>query len=149
MFKTILIPLDGSTRAEKILPLVEELARVTQSRLLLLQIVVPVYYVMDPQVSYVDINLEQTKFLEEEAREYLEGVCAKLSATGLSAEALVRQGPVVETIIDVAQETSADVIAMASHGRTGLARVFYGGVAAGVLQKVDRPLLLIRSRDDD
>jgi nucleotide-binding universal stress UspA family protein len=36
---------------------------------------------------------------------------------------------------------------MASHGRTGLARVFYGSVAAGVLQKADRPLLLVRAQD--
>jgi nucleotide-binding universal stress UspA family protein len=58
----------------------------------------------------------------------------------------VESGNVVETIIRVAAEESADLIAMASHGRGGLSRVFYGSVAAGTLQQVDRPLLLIRSR---
>jgi len=57
----------------------------------------------------------------------------------------VEIGPVVETIITVAEGEGADLIAMASHGRTGLSRVFYGSIAAGVLQRVDRPLLLIRS----
>jgi nucleotide-binding universal stress UspA family protein len=44
-------------------------------------------------------------------------------------------------------QEEADLIAMASHGRSGLSRVFYGSVAAGVLHRVDRPLLLIRSMD--
>jgi nucleotide-binding universal stress UspA family protein len=46
----------------------------------------------------------------------------------------------------VADREQADLIAMASHGRTGLARVFYGSVASGVLNQADRPLLLIRTQ---
>ena len=46
----------------------------------------------------------------------------------------------------VAEEQNADLIAIASHGRSGLERVFYGSVTAGLIQVVDRPLLLIRSR---
>ena len=48
------------------------------------------------------------------------------------------------SILGAAQEEDADLIAMASHGRTGLASVFYGSKAAGVLQQIDRPLLLVR-----
>jgi nucleotide-binding universal stress UspA family protein len=59
---------------------------------------------------------------------------------------MVVRGPVVETIINVAEREGADLTAMASHGRTGLERVFYGSVAVGVLHHVDRPLLLVRSR---
>ncbi len=57
-------------------------------------------------------------------------------------------GDVVKTILGVAQGWDADLIAVASHGRTGLERVFYGSVAAGVLHQVDRPLLLNRARDN-
>ena len=46
----------------------------------------------------------------------------------------------------VAEREKADLIAMASHGRSGISRVFYGSVTSGVMQRVDRPLLLIRSR---
>ena len=49
----------------------------------------------------------------------------------------------------LAQEHAVDLIAMASHGRGGLSRVFYGSVAAGILQRIDRPLLLIRARGDE
>jgi nucleotide-binding universal stress UspA family protein len=48
--------------------------------------------------------------------------------------------------LDVADQKNVGLIAMASHGRTGLARVFYGSVAAGVLHSADKPLLLVRSQ---
>ena len=149
MYETILVPLDGSKRAEKILPHVEVLAQCMNSRLILLQVVAPVYYVMDPQVSYVDINVEETKWRSQEAEAYLEDLNKKYTKKGIQVSTRVEQGPMVETICEVAREEDVDLIAMASHGRTGLAQVFYGGVAAGVLNRVDRPLLLIRSRGSD
>jgi nucleotide-binding universal stress UspA family protein len=66
---------------------------------------------------------------------------------GFDTNALVMHGPVVESIIKAANTEDVDLIAMASHGRSGLGHVFYGSVAAGVLNRIDRPLLLIRSRD--
>jgi len=59
----------------------------------------------------------------------------------------VVHGPVVEAIINAAQSEGADLIALASHGRSGLSWVFYGSVAAGVFHRINRPLLLIRSLD--
>ena len=56
------------------------------------------------------------------------------------------RGAVVEAIIAAAARHEVDLIALASHGHSGLAQVFYGSVAAGVLQRVDRPLLLVRSQ---
>jgi len=53
-----------------------------------------------------------------------------------------------EAILNTAAETGTDLIAMATHGLSGLARVSYGSVAAGVLQAADIPILLIRSRND-
>jgi nucleotide-binding universal stress UspA family protein len=55
----------------------------------------------------------------------------------------------VEAIIDTAEREDADLIAIASHGRSGLSQVFYGSVAAGVLHRVERPLLVIRSQDTE
>jgi nucleotide-binding universal stress UspA family protein len=149
MVNRILVPLDGSKRAEDILQHVMPLAECFGAKLILLQVVVPVYYAIDPQLSHVDIDMEATQRQQTEASAYLESKLKKLQGNGMEVETVVAQGSIVETIIDVAQMLDADLIAMASHGRSGLARVFYGSVAAGVLQKVDRPLLLIRSRDED
>jgi nucleotide-binding universal stress UspA family protein len=90
------------------------------------------------------------QLLEQEmsnAESYLAGILLQLQEKGINAKKRVVYGSVVSSIIEAAKQEKADLIAMASHGRTGIARVFYGSVAAGVLQSVDRALLLVRSLD--
>jgi nucleotide-binding universal stress UspA family protein len=82
----------------------------------------------------------------DEVTAYLEDVGQRLRTSVVSVSLRVESGTVVSHILQTAEETDADLIAMASHGRGGISRVFYGSVAAGILQRVDRPLLLIRSR---
>ena len=145
MYRRILVPLDGSKRAESILPYVEELARVHSSTIIFLQVIEPGATMVTPydMVPYYDADLGEQWVLE--AKTYLEGLQREISEKNLKGRVLVEQGPVVRTIIEVAQRENADVIAMASHGRSGLARVFYGSVAAGILHQADRPLLLVRA----
>ena len=71
----------------------------------------------------------------------------ELGSLGIDVKSATESGPVVSVSLDVAEREGADLIAMASHGRTGLGRVFYGSVAEGILHKADRPLLLIRATD--
>jgi nucleotide-binding universal stress UspA family protein len=66
---------------------------------------------------------------------------------GAEGIVLFGHGPIVKAIIDTAESQDVDLVAIASHGRSGLFQVFYGSVAAGVLQRIDRPLLLIRARE--
>jgi nucleotide-binding universal stress UspA family protein len=146
MYKKILVPLDGSKRAEVILPHVEELAQHFEAEVILLEVVEPSTPLTTPQGTLTDIEAVDRE--AEYAENYLVSVEGELSARGLSVARFVEYGPVVETIISVAEREQVDLIAMASHGRTGLARVFYGSVAAGVLQRIDRPLLLIRSQEE-
>jgi nucleotide-binding universal stress UspA family protein len=148
MYSTILVPLDGSGRAELILGHVEGLALKLGSSVILLRVIEPVRPIVDPNEARVAIYLEEVKRREEEARAYLAAKQGELRAMGIDTEILVASGPIVETIINVASKQDVSLIAMASHGRTGLANVFYGGVAAGILNRIDRPLLVIRSRRD-
>lgn len=71
----------------------------------------------------------------------------ELRSKGLDVTTEIQLGVVVQLILEVAEKEKADLIAMASHGRTGLSRVFYGSVAAGILNQADRPVLLIRAVD--
>jgi nucleotide-binding universal stress UspA family protein len=145
MYTKILVPLDGSERAERILPHVEVLARQMGSTLLILQVVEPIYDVIDPQGTIVALAGDLMDQLEQEATGYVNRLAGEFKEGGLKVETYVERGPVVNTITLVADREGVDLVAMASHGRTGLARVFYGSVAAGVLHRIDRPLLLIRA----
>jgi nucleotide-binding universal stress UspA family protein len=146
MYKTVLVPLDGSVRAENILPHVEELAQRFTAKVIFLNVAESPY---SSAVSPIGSTVPKTEVFEEwtlEMKTYLYALCDEYREKGIEAESIIVYGPIVETIIDVADREGVDLIAMASHGRSGLSRVFYGSVAAGVLQRVDRPLLLIRSR---
>lgn len=147
MYSKILVPLDGSTRAETILPHAVSLATKYRAKLLLLQVVEPVVAMVTPydMVPYVDNEAAERQL--QEARGYLASKEGEVRGQGIEVKTIVESGPVVTAILDVAEREKADLIAMASHGRTGLSRVFYGSVAAGILHKADRPLLLIRASD--
>jgi nucleotide-binding universal stress UspA family protein len=142
MFQTILIPLDGSARAENILPHVEQLAHGLKARIIFLQVIEP-----GDQVTPEAIVAEMRQ-KEKEALAYLAALKEGFRSKGIEAQEIVERGPAVETIIRIAAKQKVDLIAMASHGRGGMSRVFYGSVAAGILQRVDRPLLLVRAREE-
>lgn len=150
MYKTILVPLDGSELAEAILPHVEELAKLYGSTVVYLQVMelphlvgLPRGDVYDalPQMTPAEVNHQMA-----DTRRYLDGLVERMAEKGIPARALVEYGPIVVTIMRAARQENADLIAMASHGRGGLADVYYGSVAAGVLQRIDRPLLIVRAQ---
>jgi nucleotide-binding universal stress UspA family protein len=148
MYSTILVPLDGSERAEAILRHVEDLAGRYSATVILLQVVEPVPLTMGLETSYV-VYREEFERRMRQAESYLAGLQGEFREKGIEARTSVVSGLVVGAIINAAEYESADLVAMASHGRTGLSQVFYGSVAAGVLHRIDRPLLLIRSRDEE
>ncbi|MCG6907691.1 MAG: universal stress protein [Desulfobacteraceae bacterium] len=148
MYHVILVPLDGSKRAEAILPHVEELARRYEARVVFLGVVEPVVLA---DAGWADLQLSQQIYDEQvgQTEAYLGGLKGEFREKGIRAQVRVGHGSPVDAIIATAEAETADLVAMASHGRTGLARAFYGSVAAGVLNRVDRPLLMVRSREAD
>jgi nucleotide-binding universal stress UspA family protein len=146
MYETILVPLDGSPRSELILSHIEALALEFGSRLILLRVIEPDQSLLSPQEAHASVNIELLRAKRTEIEGYLAGLRGEFREKGIDVQTMVELGPVVDTIIKVADQEKVDLIGMASHGRTGLERVFYGSVAAGVLQRVDRPLLLVRAR---
>lgn len=147
MFSKILVPLDGSKRGETILPYAGQLAQQNDATIVLLQVLEPSAALVTPYDMVPYFDAEAMKQRKQEASTYLAGLGGELRAEGIQVKKCVEQGPVVRTILDVAERESVKMIAMASHGRTGLARVFYGSVAAGVLHRADRPLLIVRADD--
>lgn len=145
MYKTILVPLDGSMRAEAVLPHAEELAHRFQASVVLLHVVEMAPPIGVAEKAYAMLRRQELEQRTREANAYLAGIQGEFREKGIETRALVVFGRVVEAIIRTAEREGADMIAIASHGRSGLSQVFYGSVATGVLQRIDRPLLLVRS----
>jgi nucleotide-binding universal stress UspA family protein len=146
MKMTILVPLDGSERAEAILPCVELLTQICGAEVVFLQVLEPPPYDVVPEQGAVSLHQQQLEVLEKRAQDYLGGLEDEFLKKGLRARKCVSRGPVVESILRAVNQEEADFIAMASHGRSGLGQVLFGSVAVGILRRFDGPLLQIRSR---
>jgi nucleotide-binding universal stress UspA family protein len=142
MYAKILVPLDGSEFAEAALPHVRALAKCTGAEIILLRVVrqsVRAYAAPDP-LLYQPIQEDTTA----ECADYLEVVAAELKAAGHKVTTETGTGPVAETILEFAQGLGADLIAMSTHGRSGLARWFIGSTADKVMRAATLPVLLTR-----
>lgn len=148
MYTTILVPLDGSKRAEMILPYVQELALRFKANVVLIRVIEIDGHRSRPKITYSTFELENTEQRIDDAESYLSVIQGEFQERGIQVKTVIEEGPVVKRICQVASSEDVDLLAMASHGRTGLERVFYESVAAGILHKVDRALLLIRARSD-
>lgn len=137
----ILVPLDGSALAEEALEASLTVDAAPAAELILARVVpsaVPV--LADP--AY--LGAYDTDAEEAEARGYLEALAATARARGRAVQVLATTGVPATALVAIAQETGADLIAMATHGRGGLARLVLGSVATGVLQRTHVPLLVVR-----
>jgi nucleotide-binding universal stress UspA family protein len=140
MFKKILVPLDGSKLAEKILPQVEELVKFSGAEVHLLRVVMT--YDLAPKE-----NREHLQKLSGEAQEYLDQVSARLQKSGLQVSATVAYGKDAVQICDYASEKKFNLIAMSTHGRSGLGRWTLGSVADKVLHCSIVPVMLFRATE--
>ncbi|WP_071517413.1 universal stress protein [Geitlerinema sp. PCC 9228] len=143
MYQTILVPLDGSERAEKVIPYVEHLAQYEQAKVVFAEAIEPATRsaVVNPEqeeVTFKPQNISKVK-------EYLESWRDKFQSQGFTAEILLLRGVAVDAILHAADIVKADLVAMTSQGYTGLSKMFYGSVASGVFNRLQRPLLIVRS----
>jgi nucleotide-binding universal stress UspA family protein len=125
---------------------VEELARHFDTKVVFLQVIEPTTFIAASETAFYAHYEEEVEEKKKQAEVYLAGIKGGFREKGIETKVRVVHGPVVDAIIAAAESENADLIAIASHGRSGLSRVFYGSVAAGILNRADRPLLLIRSR---
>lgn len=145
----ILVPLDGSAPSEAAIPVAEGLARAFGGRLMLLTVVPTLATVptdrapaalLLPGATAASLEIE-----EEEMRAYLEGVAARLRTAGVEAEALVGRGDPAWGVVETADRTGADLLVMATHGRSGMSAVWAGSVATRIVARCRRPILLVRA----
>ena len=138
MFKKILVPLDGSALAEAILPQVTELVHVHEAELVILRVALAHGF---PGADPTEAQLQAVR----ESEQYLEEVEQRLKEQGLRVSSVVRYGHPAEEILDHAAFAGIELIAMSTHGRTGVSRWVLGSVAEKVLRASTTPLLLVRA----
>src|SRR5688572_3394120 len=125
--RTILVPLDGSTVAEAALTPAVDLAREADTKLVLLR---AAEAHTGPMTDLVEAQVQVMR----EAEEYLAAAQTRVEAAGVTGvEVSVWYGPPAAAIVEAARHRKADLIVMASHGRSGVARLVLGSVAESVL----------------
>ena len=137
MFKKILVPLDGSETAAAILPFVEEIAKQAGAEIVLVTAV--------QQVGVWDAALTLQVMDKEEAAavQYLGDQAQKLAG---SVRSRVVQGDAASAILSTADDEKADLIAISTHGRSGLRRFLFGSVATKLLEASKVPVLFLRPK---
>lgn len=142
MYKKILVPLDGSPLAEAVLPHVQALAESLGAEIILLRVAVnpaAEFAFSDPSLASDVVDT-----MEAETLDYIQSIRARLQRAGLRTSFLIREGSTAETILVVAEEIHADLIAMSTHGRSGVSRWLLGSIADRVVHHSPIPVFLIR-----
>jgi nucleotide-binding universal stress UspA family protein len=146
MFHSILVPLDGSARAERALPVAAQIARSRNATITLLQVVSDLADVGGYMIPPVAIDNGSIEREEVEARSYLSALAKSDALQGIHVEARVEFGLPSRVILDTLKMSDADAVIIASHGRTGLARWMLGSVAQAVVRHASVPVLLLRQQ---
>ena len=136
-FEKILVPLDGSECAENILSNVEKLATDLKASIALLRVA---YAHTFPGVDPTEAEVKVVR----EAEEYLQGIEKRLKTKGFRVESHVRYGDEAGEILDHAAQKDIDLIAMTTHGRSGVKRWLLGSVAEKLLRHATKPIFLVR-----
>jgi nucleotide-binding universal stress UspA family protein len=151
--RTVVVPLDGSELAEKVLPIVTALAACLSLEVILVHVLIRFLF-RQPEaflpVFGANIPNQQELWVQagSEAKQYLTGMEERLRAQGLAhvSSSLIEgsaQGAAAE-IIDLARKTSDNLVAMSTHGRSGVGRWLIGSVAERVVRHSNDPVLVIR-----
>jgi nucleotide-binding universal stress UspA family protein len=148
LLRRILVPLDGSRVAEQIVPQALGLARVTEGDVIL-------FHVYESLITMISGDAltplskeearEANKHREEEAKGYLRTVSVPLREKGLMVSEVVACGNPADAILDYAESNAVDLIAMSTHGLSGIKRWVFGSITDKVLHAGDMPVLVVRA----
>jgi nucleotide-binding universal stress UspA family protein len=142
MLNHILVPLDGSTLAECVLPHVTAIAPVTHARITLLHVLQqPQKEGGNPAVDPVEWHLQK-----QNAEKYLEGIVSRLSEAGiLGVESVILEGNPAGSVIEFARSNNVDLIALSTHGNSGLSGWNVSSVVQKILLRSYKSTLLVRA----
>ena len=140
MFKRILVPLDGSENAEKVLPTVVAEAQCHKAVIVLVRVIAPLRQSL---MTSPNLITKLFKELESIAKDNLEIVAEKIRAEGLEVETVIERGPPARRTIEIAKEIACDLIVIGTHGETGMHQWRFGSVANKIIRAETSITLMI------
>lgn len=148
-WRRILVPLDGSERAEAVLPLATDLAKRCGAAVTLARIVTfpgGIYFASPyaPMVAAETFDDEMAQD-REAAKTYLRTVADRLHAAGVAVETVTQDGDATSRLLGLLDAQPFDLVVMATHGRTGIPRFVMGSVAERMIEASGTPVLLVRT----
>lgn len=146
MFRRILVPLDGSARAEAAIPVAARLARASAGTLIFVEVanIALDYGSMVGPMGPVPLSQEVIDRAYDETVAHLRALATRDDLAGIATETAVLSGPVAGVLLDAAQARHVDLIVLNSHGRSGLTRWTLGSVAEHVVHHASVPVLVLR-----
>lgn len=145
LLERVIVPLDGSETAETVIPYAVELATMMNLEIVLLRACALPTTVYTAEGYAPDLG-ELWEQIRKESQEYLDKIGGKLRGEGLDrVSTVLLEGNAAEKIIDLAHKTPKSLIAMCTHGRTGVGRWVLGSVTDRVVRHSDDPVLVIRA----
>ncbi|RPJ63816.1 MAG: universal stress protein [Dehalococcoidia bacterium] len=146
MYKRILVPLDGSPVAECVIPHIIAIAKSYKTEVELIGVAEPLDI---PTRGNIALSEDDIKQIDSEIRKdlhnYLDSVKGQLVNSQIQVHITVLSGKAADSLISYAENNDIDLIIMATHGRSGINRWFWGSVAEKVLRAVNIPVLLIKT----
>ncbi len=131
MFKTIIVPTDGSKFAERAEDVAISIAKNFNGKLVVLHII-------DEKLIY------PYEVLEEEGKNILNNASQKAEEQDITAETVLIVGDPTHDMSKIVEKTGADLIVIGTHGKTGLEKFLIGSVAENVIKTVEVPVLLVK-----
>jgi len=147
MYRKILVPLDGSKLAECVLPHVEAVSKGREAgNVILIRVVEPLDIPTRGGMALSKDDLYQMEMeRRSEAEKYLKQVASRLKRKGLVVRSEVLEGKAPETIAEYTKKNGVDLIVLATHGRSGISRWYWGSEADRILRSVCVPVLMVRA----
>ena len=150
MFERILVPLDGSKVGEAALPVIEGLmsreSPETKVEVTLFRAVPPTHWIAAGEIGApVRYTEEELQIIKRTVTDYLDKAGEGLRGRGAIVKTMVAAGNPAEEIIKATDEIKADMVAMSTHGRSGISRWAFGSVTAKVLRGANVPVLTVRA----
>ncbi len=151
MFSRVMVPLDGSKVGEAAIPVIEQLvdklAPGTKVEVIIIGVITLLrhWVVVGEASAPVSYTEEELKLIKERVADYLNRTGEPLKKKGVSVSTIVRSGNAADEIIKAAEESKVDLIAMSTHGRSGLRRMAFGSITDKVLHRSPVPVLMVRA----